>query len=229
MVGDAEATRKRLLDAATAEFAGYGIAGARVDRIAEQARANKAQIYHYFGSKDALFDAVFDAIVVNTVREVPIDPTDLPEYAGRLHDGYEDHPEILRIATWYRLERADTTSLLDVIVQSNRHKVAAIEAAQQAGRLTTRWSAGDLLGLVLTVAGMWSTMTPEFTVLFSQHSRAQRRKVITDAVATLLADPAAAGADPAVPDPADSDVPDPGDPAVPDGAGQDRFAEGMAG
>ena len=217
MVGDAEATKKRLRDAATAEFAGYGIAGARVDRIAEQARANKAQIYHYFGSKDALFDAVFDAIVVNTVREMPIDPTDLPEYAGRLYDGYEDHPEIPRIATWYRLERADTTSLLDIIVQSNRHKVAAIEAAQRAGQLTTRWSAADLLGLVLTVAGMWSTMTPEFTVLFSQHSRAQRRKVITDAVAALLADPAAVG--PAV---------GPG-PAAADGVGQDRFADGTVG
>ncbi|HTF47224.1 MAG TPA: TetR family transcriptional regulator [Pseudonocardia sp.] len=216
MVGDAEATKKRLLDAATAEFAGYGIAGARVDRIAEQARANKAQIYHYFGSKDALFDAVFDAIVVNTVREVPIDPTDLPEYAGRIYDGYEDHPEIPRIATWYRLERADTTSLLDIIVQSNRHKVAAIEAAQRAGQLTTHWSAADLLGLVLTVAGMWSTMTPEFTVLFSRHSRAQRRKVITDAVATLLA---RAADDPTVAD----------EPTAADGAGQARFAEGTAG
>ena len=216
MVGDAEATKKRLLDAATAEFAGYGIAGARVDRIAERARANKAQIYHYFGSKDALFDAVFDAIVVNTVREVPIDPTDLPEYAGRIYDGYEDHPEIPRIATWYRLERADTTSLLDIIVQSNRHKVAAIEAAQRAGQLTTHWSAADLLGLVLTVAGMWSTMTPEFTVLFSRHSRAQRRKVITDAVATLLA---RAADDPTVAD----------EPTAADGAGQARFAEGTAG
>ena len=216
MVGDAEATKKRLLDAATAEFAGYGIAGARVDRIAEQARANKAQIYHYFGSKDALFDAVFDAIVVNTVREVPIDPTDLPEYAGRIYDGYEDHPEIPRIATWYRLERADTTSLLDIIVQSNRHKVAAIEAAQRAGQLTTHWSAADLLGLVLTVAGMWSTMTPEFTVLFSRHSRAQRRKVITHAVATLLA---RAADDPTVAD----------EPTAADGAGQARFAEGTAG
>jgi len=32
------------LDAAHGEFAAYGIAGARVDRIAESAKANKAQI-----------------------------------------------------------------------------------------------------------------------------------------------------------------------------------------
>ena len=39
---DAEATRRRLLDAATAEFAAYGIAGARVDRIAAEARSSAA-------------------------------------------------------------------------------------------------------------------------------------------------------------------------------------------
>src|SRR6201996_6152370 len=100
MVRDAEATRQRLLDAATEEFAARGIAGARVDRIADQAKSNKAQIYHYFGSKDALFDAVFHELVVSTVRDRPIDPDDLPGYAARLFDGYEDSPDITRIATW---------------------------------------------------------------------------------------------------------------------------------
>ena len=42
MPGDAQATKRRLLAAATAEFAAHGLAGARVDRIAAAARANKA-------------------------------------------------------------------------------------------------------------------------------------------------------------------------------------------
>src|SRR5882757_765301 len=107
MVGDAEATRKRLLEAALKEFGAFGIAGARVDRIAAEAASNKAQIYHYFGSKDGLFDAVFNQLVVRMLAEAPIDATDLPEYAGRLFDEYEKHPEVQRLATWYRLERAD--------------------------------------------------------------------------------------------------------------------------
>src|ERR1700733_5663707 len=102
MVRDAEATRQRLLDAAAEEFAARGIAGARVDRIAHAARSNKAQIYHYFGSKDGLFDAVFDRIVQATVSETPIDPADLPEYAGRLFDRYQRHPEIQRLPPWPR-------------------------------------------------------------------------------------------------------------------------------
>src|SRR6478672_5805909 len=84
MTRDAEATRQRLLEAAREEFAAYGIAGSRVDRIAAVARSNKAQIYHYFGSKDGLFDAVFDAMCRETVDAVPIDAHDLPEYDALL-------------------------------------------------------------------------------------------------------------------------------------------------
>ena len=63
---DAEATRRRLIDAARVEFAEHGIAGARVDRIAADAQANKAQIYHYFGNKDRLFDAMWQS----TARQI---------------------------------------------------------------------------------------------------------------------------------------------------------------
>ncbi|WP_326561562.1 TetR family transcriptional regulator [Micromonospora sp. NBC_01796] len=187
MVGDAQATRQRLLDAATKEFAAYGIAGARVDRIAAEARSNKAQIYHYFGNKDGLFDAVFNALVANTVREVPIDVTDLPGYAGRLFDGYEAHPEVIRLATWYRLERAGSQAPLESIMTSNQHKIDEIERAQRAGQLTTRYTAVDLLALVVHQAALWTAVTPEFATLLDTHSRSHRRRIVTDAVAALLA------------------------------------------
>ena len=48
-----EATRKKLLTAARREFANRGLAGARVDDIAERAGVNKQLVYHYFGDKDA--------------------------------------------------------------------------------------------------------------------------------------------------------------------------------
>ncbi|HWA36496.1 MAG TPA: helix-turn-helix domain-containing protein, partial [Burkholderiales bacterium] len=52
---DPDRTRRRILDAATVEFARFGLGGARVDRIAERARANKRMRYYYFGSKEDLF------------------------------------------------------------------------------------------------------------------------------------------------------------------------------
>ncbi|WP_312861796.1 TetR/AcrR family transcriptional regulator [Segnochrobactrum spirostomi] len=57
---DADATRARILDAAMAEFAAKGLSGARVDEIAERAGFNKRMLYHYFGSKDDLFQAVIE-------------------------------------------------------------------------------------------------------------------------------------------------------------------------
>jgi len=60
-VRDAEATKDRILTAARAEFATLGLGGARIDKIAAEAQANKQMIYHYFGSKDELFTAALEA------------------------------------------------------------------------------------------------------------------------------------------------------------------------
>ena len=188
MPGDSEATKRRLLDAAAREFAAYGIAGARVDRIAESAKANKAQIYHYFGSKDELFDAMFNEMVGLTTREAPLDPLDLAGYAARLCDRFEEHPYLGRLAAWYRLERAETQAPLESILRANRDKVERIEAAQRAGKLPDRFSAPDLLALVVTVAGMWTALTPEHNELLETRTREQRRQVVVDAVTTLIGD-----------------------------------------
>ena len=60
-VRDAEATRRRILEAARAEFARHGLGGARIERIAEAARTNKRMLYYYFGNKEGLFLAALEA------------------------------------------------------------------------------------------------------------------------------------------------------------------------
>lgn len=185
MPRDADATRARLLLAARDEFAAVGIAGARVDRIAAAAASNKAQIYHYFASKDGLFDAVFDAMVAETLDEVTIDPADLPEYAGRLHDSYVRRPWVQRLATWYRLERGDTQHPIDAVVRSNTAKLQAIEGAQRDGLLSTAFDAAELLGLVIHTAALWSGATPEYSRLTASASAARRRAVVVQAVAAI--------------------------------------------
>ncbi len=61
---DADATRGRILAAAKKEFANSGLGGARVDVIADKAKANKRMIYHYFGSKDGLFQTVVETAYI---------------------------------------------------------------------------------------------------------------------------------------------------------------------
>ena len=57
---DPERTRARILEAATEEFARFGLGGARVDRIARRAAANKRMLYYYFRDKDNLFLAALE-------------------------------------------------------------------------------------------------------------------------------------------------------------------------
>lgn len=66
---DSEAgTRERILAAARAEFGSVGLSGARVNRIAEQAGANKRMLYYYFGNKEELFAAVLESAYAH-IRE----------------------------------------------------------------------------------------------------------------------------------------------------------------
>ena len=58
--GQPEESRAAILRAAAQEFAEHGIAGARTDEIAREARVNKALIYYYFKDKETLYGAVLD-------------------------------------------------------------------------------------------------------------------------------------------------------------------------
>lgn len=188
MLRDADATRARLLAAARHEFAAYGIAGARVDRIAAEARSNKAQIYHYFGSKNELFDAVFASVVEQVVREIPIDVDDLPGYAVRLAEGNQQHPDVLRLATWQRLERG--TEPLPAALEATKAKVAQIARAQADGRLSDRYPAEVLLTTVVHVAALWAETSPQMAGVSERPPAAAQRRIIAQIVRDLLGTPA---------------------------------------
>ncbi|MDE7540944.1 TetR/AcrR family transcriptional regulator [Gluconobacter sphaericus] len=59
---DADQTRQNILEVALKEFSEYGLAGARVDRIAKGTRTTKGMIYYHFGDKDGLYKAVLEEI-----------------------------------------------------------------------------------------------------------------------------------------------------------------------
>src|SRR5277367_3878848 len=58
--GQPEESRAAILQAAAKEFSELGIAGARTDAIAREARVNKALLYYYFKDKETLYAAVLD-------------------------------------------------------------------------------------------------------------------------------------------------------------------------
>lgn len=183
MQRDAERTKRQILAAATEEFAERGIAGARVDRIATVAGCNKAMLYAYFGNKDGLFDAVFTAYVERYLTAVGFDAENLPVYAGRVFDYFERNPGDLRLATWYRMERPQSTQL-EAVVAVNADRLTALQEAQVAGKVSADFTPVALLSLVQAIATNWSTMSPEYKA--AQPSRAQRRVAVVSAVERLL-------------------------------------------
>ncbi|MBB4939162.1 AcrR family transcriptional regulator [Streptosporangium album] len=152
MPRNSSATKARLLDAAFTEFATYGIAGARVDRIAEAAGANKRLIYVYFGNKEQLFDEVLHRAMTEGAESVPFDVEDLPGYAGAIFDHLVARPDLMRLRLWRLLERPSATGLEP---DTFRRKVAEVADAQQRGDLAPEIQPDDLLTMVLAMAQAW--------------------------------------------------------------------------
>ncbi|MEV5759589.1 TetR family transcriptional regulator [Streptomyces tendae] len=177
------ATHRRILDVATREFAEHGIAGARVERIVAAARTNKAQLYAYFGSKDGLFDAIFFGSLDRIVNVVPIDADDLADWAVRLYDEYLRRPDLIRLATWARLERRPAGHLVDDADRRDDAKLRAIAEAQAAGRVRPG-DPFDVLALVIAMSMAWSPVSNVYAATADEpddvHER--RRTLLRDAV-----------------------------------------------
>jgi AcrR family transcriptional regulator len=178
----AQASRRRLLDAAAVEFAAHGIAGARVDRISADAKVSKAQMYAYYGSKENLFDAVLADQVEAILDAVPLTSEDLPGYAVRLYDAYLQRPQLVRLATWARLERTPTGHLFNEADETP--KIQAIVRAQESGHVTPLLPAADIHSMVISLAMTWSpaSLTCTATATDPLADQERRRKSLATAV-----------------------------------------------
>ncbi len=112
---DAERTQAQILLAARDEFAEHGFAGARTGRIAKAARVPQGLLYHYFASKEALFQAVkldtlrpYFQATVDLLRSHPEDgsPEGILENAIRTYfDFLRRNPPVVRLMAWWVAER----------------------------------------------------------------------------------------------------------------------------
>jgi TetR/AcrR family transcriptional regulator len=101
---DAAASREGLMAAAVAEFARKGFAGARVDEIAAAAGLNKQLVYHYFGSKQGLYQAALESVYVE-IREKEralslgeLEPMEaMARLVGFSFDYLNEHPEFIAL------------------------------------------------------------------------------------------------------------------------------------
>ena len=178
-MGKADATRERILQAAMAEFSAYGVAGARVDRIAKTAGANKNLIYVYFESKEKLFTTVLEKNLLLVYEDLTFTPEDLPGFAARVFDFAMAHPELMRLVAWSCLEeRAGTPAARGVV---HDKKVEALRKAQHAGQVNAALPPGFLVVAMMTLATAWTAANPFGPVLapgLATHPSALRHSII---------------------------------------------------
>ncbi|WP_310829555.1 TetR/AcrR family transcriptional regulator [Paenibacillus pedocola] len=155
---NAEATRELILNAAMDEFSAFGIAGARVERIAKNAGCNKNLIYVYFENKETLFNTVLQKHRDRAFEDIPFTPNDLPGYAVSVFNFAMTHPQLMRLMMWSNLEhQAVNSSQRETL---HEQKVQAISNAQSSGHVGSTMLPGILLTYVMTLATAWTATNP---------------------------------------------------------------------
>ncbi|MGP4048425.1 TetR family transcriptional regulator [Streptomyces sp. 2A115] len=190
-----DSTRERIVAAAMEEFARHGIAGARVDRIAKQARTSKERVYAHFRGKEALYGHVAAKELAELAEATRMDPADLPGYAGRLFDHFTARPDHHRLISWGRLELAGS-AVADTGADPTRAAIARkldqLRQAQQAGQLDPAWDPVHVLALVNQIATTWAAQPEMGTAAAEQAadtSTAARREAVVSAVERLFLRP----------------------------------------
>ncbi|WP_250512549.1 TetR family transcriptional regulator [Caballeronia sp. INDeC2] len=103
---DPEETKRNILDIATQEFSAMGLAGARVDAIAERTNTTKRMLYYYFGSKEGLYEAVLEQVygdiraLEQELQLAEMEPEEaLREFIGFTFDYHDKQRDFVRLVT----------------------------------------------------------------------------------------------------------------------------------
>ncbi|MFS2036125.1 TetR family transcriptional regulator [Polaromonas sp. CT11-55] len=195
---DADRSQQTILLAARDEFALYGLAGARVDRIAERADINKRLIYYYFKSKDDLFLAVLE----NTYADIraaeqklhldEMDPVEaIRELVSFTWHYYLEHPEFISLLNSENQHNAAHLKKSSRIQEMNSPLVQMLDTVLERGRRQELFRAGiDPIQLYISIASIcyfYLSNNQTLSTIFGRDLRApkamaQRLSHMTDMV-----------------------------------------------
>ena len=159
---DPARTRADILDTATREFAEKGLAGARIDVIAEAMRTSKRMIYYYFGSKEGLYVAVLEE-AYRRMREIEaglhledLPPEDaLRKLVGFTVDYQYAHPEFIRLVMTENIHRGAYLAQSKAIQKLNVPAIAGLRAVLERGRAQGVFRSGiDPVDLHMSISAL---------------------------------------------------------------------------
>ena len=168
--------RERILDAAEKEFARHGNSGARMDRIAAAAEVNKQLLFHYFGSKAGLYQAVRESVearfdVTSASGSTPAERlrklialilAAACDYRTLLSEAWKLNAttraaQILRDGQrqGYFRDDIDPEALAELVAAASFGRAADTERDREAGGSDKRERFGDLVAAVITDYCTW--------------------------------------------------------------------------
>ncbi len=178
-------TRERILGAAVEEFARYGLGGARVDRIAQRAGANKRMLYYYFGDKEGLFLAALEnryEHIRSAERTLDLEDLDPREALERLvrftWEYFLEHPEFMTLLNSENLHKGRHVRKSRRVQDMHSPLVETLRAVLRSGEAQGMFRRGvDPVQLYISIAGeIYFYLSNRYTLsrIFDRDLRAPR-------------------------------------------------------
>ncbi len=159
---DAEETRNNILEVAAREFADKGLAGARIDEIAEKTASSKRMIYYYFGGKDELYRAVLERSYgqiraledEERFESLPADKA-LAAHIEHTFDYHAAHPEFVRLVMNENILHGEHIGHVEGLKERNRSVIASLAAIIDKGVNDGQFRAGvDPVDLHMSISAL---------------------------------------------------------------------------
>ncbi|KND55176.1 Transcriptional regulator, TetR family [Candidatus Paraburkholderia kirkii] len=157
---DPEETKRNILDIATQEFSAMGLAGARVDAIAERTNTTKRMLYYYFGSKEGMYEVVLEQVygdiraLEQELQLAEMEPEEaLREFVGFTFDYHDKHRDFVRLVTIVNIHAAKYIEQSKTFKTRNSTVVKTIEDLIARGVEAGKFRADvDLIDLHLMIS-----------------------------------------------------------------------------
>jgi AcrR family transcriptional regulator len=193
---DPERTKARILKAATDLFMKLGPTGASLDDISREAGVNRGLIYHYFKTKDTLFDCVlarplaeFLDSQLEFLHTRTLDANGLCEATASFFRFLGMHPELVRLLSWTMAMRLPVdVANLELTRALYGRSVRHIEEAMAAGLLRKDLSAPHVLITVIDLCTAWHMQRDQWIekLAFGERNRRELDEERLAAIQDLL-------------------------------------------
>lgn len=177
---DPEGTKARILSAATEMFTRCGLNGTSLDDISREAGVNRGLIYHYFKTKEFLFDQVLARPLADYVQSHieflqhrEVGPDTLREATRGFFYFLKEHPEMVRLIAWTLAMRRISADLAQLHFTRALYEraVGKIEDAKERGAIRKGVDAQHLLITIIDLCVSWHLSRAEWVEKLSWQDR----------------------------------------------------------